>query len=194
MSSSASTANASPATCSARAAATAGRNCIPPCGRWPRPAAAWCFTCGRKAAASASRQDQGLQIAGAGLRHRGGNEKLGFKMDLREYGLGAQILCDLGLKTIRLLTNNPRKLVGLAGYGLKNRRPRRLRPENHEYQMAALPIKVKPNPHNERYLKTKRTRETFRRCRSWRTSRRQRSRGHAAALIRCDLPPPVQTA
>jgi 3,4-dihydroxy 2-butanone 4-phosphate synthase/GTP cyclohydrolase II len=70
------------------------------------------------------------------------NEKLGFKMDLREYGLGAQILCDLGLKTIRLLTNNPRKIVGLEGYGLKITRQ--------------MPIKVKPNPHNERYLKTKR--------------------------------------
>ena len=70
------------------------------------------------------------------------NEKLGFKMDLREYGIGAQILCDLGLKTIRLLTNNPRKIVGLEGYGLKITRQ--------------IPIQVKPNPHNERYLKTKR--------------------------------------
>ena len=70
------------------------------------------------------------------------NEKLGFKMDLREYGLGAQILCHLGLKTIHLLTNNPRKIVGLEGYGLKITKQ--------------LPIKVKPNPHNERYLKTKR--------------------------------------
>jgi 3,4-dihydroxy 2-butanone 4-phosphate synthase / GTP cyclohydrolase II len=70
------------------------------------------------------------------------NEKLGYGMDLREYGLGAQILVDLGLKTIRLLTNNPKKVVGLEGYGLKI--------------TEQLPIKVKPNPHNERYLKTKR--------------------------------------
>ena len=70
------------------------------------------------------------------------NEKLGFKMDLREYGIGAQILCDLGLKTIRLLTNNPRKLVGLEGYGLKI--------------TQQMPIQIKPNPHNERYLKVKR--------------------------------------
>ena len=70
------------------------------------------------------------------------NQQLGFDMDLREYGLGAQILADLGLHTIRLLTNNPRKVVGLEGYGLKI--------------VEQLPIKVKPNPHNARYLETKR--------------------------------------
>src|SRR4029077_4519709 len=66
------------------------------------------------------------------------NQKLGFDMDLREYGLGAQILADLGLKTIRLLTNNPRKIVGLEGYGLK--------------VTEQVPIRVKSNPHNEKYL------------------------------------------
>ncbi|MEI6389930.1 MAG: bifunctional 3,4-dihydroxy-2-butanone-4-phosphate synthase/GTP cyclohydrolase II [Verrucomicrobiota bacterium] len=70
------------------------------------------------------------------------NQKLGFDMDLREYGLGAQILTDLGLKTIRLLTNNPRKIIGLEGYGLEI--------------VEQASIKVKPNPHNARYLKTKR--------------------------------------
>jgi len=70
------------------------------------------------------------------------NKQLGFDMDLREYGLGAQILADLGLKKIRLLTNNPRKLVGLKGYGLEI--------------VEQLPIKMKPNQHNARYLKTKR--------------------------------------
>jgi 3,4-dihydroxy 2-butanone 4-phosphate synthase / GTP cyclohydrolase II len=70
------------------------------------------------------------------------NAKLGFDMDLREYGLGAQILADLGLKTIRLLTNNPKKIVGLEGYGLKI--------------VQQVPIRVKPNPHNARYLKAKR--------------------------------------
>jgi 3,4-dihydroxy 2-butanone 4-phosphate synthase/GTP cyclohydrolase II len=69
------------------------------------------------------------------------NQKLGYGMDLREYGLGAQILADLGLKTIRLLTNNPKKLVGLAGYGLE--------------VVEQVPIRVKPNPHNAKYLKTK---------------------------------------
>jgi 3,4-dihydroxy 2-butanone 4-phosphate synthase/GTP cyclohydrolase II len=70
------------------------------------------------------------------------NLKLGYKMDLREYGLGAQILVDLGLKTIRLLTNNPKKVVGLEGYGLEI--------------TEQVPIRVSANPHNERYLKTKR--------------------------------------
>ena len=70
------------------------------------------------------------------------NQKLGYGMDLREYGLGAQILTDLGLKTIRLMTNNPKKVVGLEGYGLEI--------------VEQVPIRVKANPHNARYLKTKR--------------------------------------
>jgi 3,4-dihydroxy 2-butanone 4-phosphate synthase / GTP cyclohydrolase II len=70
------------------------------------------------------------------------NQKLGFGMDLREYGLGAQILADLGLKTIRIMTNNPRKIVGLEGYGLKI--------------VEQVPIRMKANKHNERYLSTKR--------------------------------------
>jgi 3,4-dihydroxy 2-butanone 4-phosphate synthase / GTP cyclohydrolase II len=70
------------------------------------------------------------------------NLKLGFKMDLREYGLGAQIMVDLGLKTIRLLTNNPKKVVGLDGYGLEI--------------VEQVPIRIKSNPHNENYLKAKR--------------------------------------
>jgi 3,4-dihydroxy 2-butanone 4-phosphate synthase / GTP cyclohydrolase II len=69
------------------------------------------------------------------------NLQLGYPMDLREYGLGAQILVDLGLKTIRLLTNNPKKVVGLEGYGLEI--------------VEQLPIRVAANPHNEHYLKTK---------------------------------------
>jgi 3,4-dihydroxy 2-butanone 4-phosphate synthase / GTP cyclohydrolase II len=80
-------------------------------------------------------QERGLDTVEANL-------KLGYKMDLREYGLGAQILADLGLKTIRLLTNNPKKVVGLEGYGLEI--------------VEQVPIRVKPNPHNEKYLKTKR--------------------------------------
>lgn len=69
------------------------------------------------------------------------NLKLGFASDLREYGLGAQILCDLGLKTIQLLTNNPKKVVGLEGYGLEITKQ--------------VPIRVAANPHNAKYLKTK---------------------------------------
>jgi 3,4-dihydroxy 2-butanone 4-phosphate synthase/GTP cyclohydrolase II len=69
------------------------------------------------------------------------NLKLGYPADLREYGIGAQILCDLGLKSIRLLTNNPKKIIGLEGYGLK--------------VVEQVPIKIKPNPYNKKYLETK---------------------------------------
>lgn len=79
-------------------------------------------------------QEEGLDTVEA-------NEKLGFPMDLRDYGLGAQILADLGVKKIRLLTNNPRKVVGLEGYGLEI--------------IEQLPIRSVANPHNARYLSTK---------------------------------------
>ncbi len=69
------------------------------------------------------------------------NKALGFSDDLRHYGIGAQILFDLGVRQIRLLTNNPRKAIGLEGYGLRI--------------VERLPIQVAPNPHNARYLKTK---------------------------------------
>ena len=65
-------------------------------------------------------------------------------MDLREYGVGAQILADLGLKKIKLMTNNPKKVVGLDGYGLEI--------------VAQAPIKAPSNAHNEKYLKTKKDR------------------------------------
>ncbi|MBD3360333.1 bifunctional 3,4-dihydroxy-2-butanone-4-phosphate synthase/GTP cyclohydrolase II [Candidatus Peregrinibacteria bacterium] len=69
------------------------------------------------------------------------NEKLGFNADLREYGIGAQILSDLGLRNIKLLTNNPKKIVGLEGYGIKI--------------VDRIPIEVFPNACNYKYLKTK---------------------------------------
>jgi 3,4-dihydroxy 2-butanone 4-phosphate synthase/GTP cyclohydrolase II len=69
------------------------------------------------------------------------NESLGFKPDLRDYGLGAQILLDLGLSSIRILTNNPRKIVGLEGYGLKI--------------TGREPIQVAPGDYNRAYLRTK---------------------------------------
>jgi 3,4-dihydroxy 2-butanone 4-phosphate synthase / GTP cyclohydrolase II len=70
------------------------------------------------------------------------NEELGFAADLRDYGIGAQILVDLGVKNIRLMTNNPKKIIGLKGYGLSN--------------VERVPIEVKLKPENLRYLKTKR--------------------------------------
>ncbi len=70
------------------------------------------------------------------------NEALGFKADLRHYGIGAQILYDLGIRQIRLLTNNPKKIVGLEGYGLQ--------------VVERVPIQVAANPANQRYLETKR--------------------------------------
>src|SRR5262249_6153560 len=79
-------------------------------------------------------QDRGLDTVQANL-------KLGFPADLRDYGIGAQILSDLGLSTIHLLTNNPRKIVGLDGYGLK--------------VTKRIPLLVKPNPLNAKYLATK---------------------------------------
>jgi 3,4-dihydroxy 2-butanone 4-phosphate synthase/GTP cyclohydrolase II len=70
------------------------------------------------------------------------NLKLGLPADLRDYGIGAQILGDLGLSSIRILTNNPKKIVGLEGYGLS--------------VTEQVPIEAVPNPHNEEYLRAKR--------------------------------------
>jgi 3,4-dihydroxy 2-butanone 4-phosphate synthase / GTP cyclohydrolase II len=80
-------------------------------------------------------QDQGMDTVEA-------NEALGFRADLRDYGIGAQILLDLGLTSVRFLTNNPKKIVGIDGYGLT--------------VAEQVPLGVEPNPHNTGYLKTKR--------------------------------------
>ncbi len=80
-------------------------------------------------------QDHGLDTVEANL-------KLGLKVDAREYEIGAQILVDLGLSAIRLLTNNPKKIEGLEKFGLKI--------------VERIPIKIKPNVKNKKYLSTKR--------------------------------------
>jgi 3,4-dihydroxy 2-butanone 4-phosphate synthase/GTP cyclohydrolase II len=69
------------------------------------------------------------------------NEALGFKADLRDYGIGAQILRDLGVRKMRLMTNNPKKIIGLEGYGLK--------------VVERVPLEIPPNRANRNYLKTK---------------------------------------
>lgn len=79
-------------------------------------------------------QEQGLDTVEA-------NKRLGFPADLRDYGTGAQILADLGLSTIHLLTNNPKKVVGLEGYGLKI--------------TQRVPLNIEPNESNRVYLQTK---------------------------------------
>ena len=79
-------------------------------------------------------QDKGMDTVEA-------NEALGHKADLRDYGIGAQMLVDLGVKQIKLLTNNPRKIVGLEGYGLK--------------VLERIPLEIEPTVQNYRYLKTK---------------------------------------
>lgn len=82
-------------------------------------------------------QEQGLDTVDANL-------KLGFSMDERDYGIGAQILRDLGVSKMKLMSNNPRKRTGLVGYGLEI--------------VENVPLKVEPNPHNRNYLQTKQTR------------------------------------
>src|SRR5207342_2307033 len=82
-------------------------------------------------------QEDGLDTVDANLQ-------LGLPADLRDYGIGAQILGDLGLSSIRILTNNPKKIHGLECYGLS--------------VADQLPIQAVPNPHNEEYLRTKRER------------------------------------
>jgi 3,4-dihydroxy 2-butanone 4-phosphate synthase/GTP cyclohydrolase II len=78
----------------------------------------------------------------AGMDTVEANIHLGFQADQRDYGLGAQILRELGIKNIKLISNNPKKRAGLKGYGLNI--------------VGTVPIIIEPNPHNESYLNTKR--------------------------------------
>ena len=120
-------------------------------------------------------QEEGLDTVEANL-------ELGLPADLRDYGIGAQILVDLGLSSIRILTNNPKKISGLAGYGLS--------------VADQVPIEHAPNPHNEAYLRAKRD-SWATRCttRGWRWTRRcwsdeheqdrQRRDGHDRRVALC---------
>jgi 3,4-dihydroxy 2-butanone 4-phosphate synthase/GTP cyclohydrolase II len=79
-------------------------------------------------------QDQGMDTVEA-------NKKLGFKADLRDYGIGAQILRDLGVAKMRLITNNPKKIIGLEGYGIE--------------VVDRVPLQMESSPENLKYLQTK---------------------------------------
>jgi 3,4-dihydroxy 2-butanone 4-phosphate synthase/GTP cyclohydrolase II len=79
-------------------------------------------------------QDKGFDTVEA-------NEELGFDADLRDYGVGAQILASLGIKKMKLMTNNPKKVIGLEGYGLE--------------VTGRVPIEIEPRPENRKYLTTK---------------------------------------
>jgi 3,4-dihydroxy 2-butanone 4-phosphate synthase/GTP cyclohydrolase II len=100
--------------------------------------------CGGQLAAALEHIANAYKLQEQGLDTIEANEKLGYPSDLRDYGMGAQILADLGVKRIRLLTNNPKKVIGLEGYGLEI--------------VEQLPISLPANPHNEKYLETKRLR------------------------------------
>ena len=114
--------------------------------RSPRPGWAWSSTCGAtRVAASAS----ATRSARTACRRRATTPStptshLGLPVDSREYGIGAQILVDLGITTMRLMTNNPAKYGGLEGYGLEI--------------VERVPLETTPNPENIRYLRTKRER------------------------------------
>ena len=122
------------------------------CGEQLRAAMRQISEAGRGAIVYLKQEGRGIglhnKIRAYELQDRGhdtveANRVLGFKPDLRDYGIGAQILLDLGLEKIRLLTNNPRKIVGLEGYSLEI--------------TGREPLQVDPGRHNERYLDTKRS-------------------------------------
>ena len=139
------TPSASPATCSTRCAATAASSSRTRCCGSSRRGAACCSTWPRRGAGigllnklrAYRLQEEGRDTVDANL-------ELGLPADLRDYGIGAQILVDLGLSSIRLLTNNPKKIVGLEGYGLT--------------VTDQVPIEHAPGEHNRDYLRAKKER------------------------------------
>ena len=139
------TRSASRATCSARCGATAGRSCTPPWRIASEGQGVVVYLRGHEGRGigighkirAYSLQDEGLDTVDANL-------ELGLPVDNREYGIGAQILAELGVGQMRLMTNNPAKYGGLEGFGLEI--------------VERLPIQIDPTPENARYLQTKRDR------------------------------------
>ena len=107
-----------------------------------RPARACCSTCGRKAAASAwPTSFTPTPFRKKGLDTVEANQRLGLPVDKRDYGIGSQILRDLGLRKIRIMTNNPKKIYGIDGYGL--------------HIVEEVPAAIEAGEHNRKYLDTK---------------------------------------
>ena len=138
-------ASASPGTPSAPCAATAASSCT---GRWPasrRPGSGSSSTCTRKAGGSACTTSCGPTSCRTRARTRSTPTcAWASPEDRRDYGIGAQILVDLGVRKMKIMTNNPKKLIALKGFGLE--------------LVDQIPIPVRANPHNLRYLETKRDR------------------------------------
>ena len=137
------TASASPATRCTRCAATAARSATPRWRRSPTKGAASSSTCTRKGAASASPTSCApMRCKTAAPTRSRPTSLLGLPADKRDYGIGSQILADLGVHEMRLLTNNPKKISGLEGFGLTI--------------VERVPIAIEPTKYNAHYMKTKR--------------------------------------
>ena len=128
-------------TCSTRRGATAAGSSTQPWSESLRKTEACsCTSIRRGAAIGLANKIRAYELQDDGCDTVEANERLGFKPDQRDYGIGAQILGDLGVQTMRLLTNNPRKFIGLDGYGLS--------------VVESVPLEVAASDHSHTYLKT----------------------------------------